>query len=127
MERDSLLELRMKQIKGRLRVWSCMLGSLIHDPVNEMERWRSKKMLQAIDHVIPPRTWQKIGRVSAPAAAVSWKLRMKLMGDVIQPSTIVTHYKADGRVPMRRPAAVVPITEAKTKSSLDVAAAASML
>ncbi len=127
MERDSLLEARMRQIEGRLRLWSCMLAVLVRFPVNEMERWRAQKLLQAIDHVIEPRAWQKVGRVTLPGVTATWRLRMKLVGDAIQPSTIVTRYRADGSAARRRPATVVPIRRAEVKPSLDVAAAASML
>jgi hypothetical protein len=122
MERDSCLEARKDQLERRIRVWSCMLPSLVRHPVNSREKWRARSLDARIRRAIPPTGLEKVQRAVTPSLATAWKLRTRLVGDVIQPRTILTRYAGE-RSGLVRPLAPVVELRPERRIDLDVAAA----
>jgi hypothetical protein len=102
MDRDACLDARKDQIEKRLRLWSSMLPALIRHPVNPREERRARRLDLKVTRELPPTAVQRIHRALTPAAASAWRLRTKLLGDAIQPGTILTRFKG-GRARQRRP------------------------
>ena len=91
--RDLLLDARKDGYERQVRGWSLTLPAIARFPANDLERRRALELLEEIDRILPSGLAQKAARVAAAALAARWKLRIALMGDMIQPPTIVTRYK----------------------------------
>jgi hypothetical protein len=100
-DRDACLDLRMRSLMKRVRVWGCMLPAVARHAVNDKERQAALDLDRRVREVLPPTTAERAKRVAVLALAARWKLRVKLMGDMIQPDTIVTRFRA-GRAPSVR-------------------------
>ncbi len=110
--RDQLLEHRMQVMEEQTRSFSSMLPIIAKHAVNRNERDRALTLDREINSVLPTTALDKVKRVAAKALVARWKLRMQLMGDAIQPKTIVTRYLAD-----RKNAAGVPVIGAIKKAA----------
>jgi len=125
IERDACLDARLDHIEKRLRLWACMLPALAQHAVNPTEEWRAKRLDRKVRTELPPTAVEKLKRRLIPLAASAWKLRTSLLGDTIQPSTILTRY--ENRMPgLSRHLA--PVVEFRPRQREQIpAAAASMV
>ncbi len=92
--RDLILDARKDSYERQVREWSLVLPALARFPANDLERERALDLMDECDRVFPPGLAQRATRLAAPALAARWKLRIALVGDMIQPPTIVTRYEA---------------------------------
>jgi hypothetical protein len=91
--RDHCLEHRMKNLARKTRLWSCILPTVAKYAVNEREREKAIELQRKIETVFPRTIVEKFLSVAGRVMAGSWQLRVKMMGDMIQPATIVTKYR----------------------------------
>ncbi len=101
-DRDACLDERMRALADRVRVWACMLPAVARHAVNEGERRRAVDLDRCIHAAMGRSVKDRAMRASVLALAARWKLRTSIMGDMIQPKTIVTHYPANAQVAGRR-------------------------
>lgn len=96
--RDACLEQRMARLARRTLDWMPPLAVLSRNGVNALERERAARLEREITEAlgVSPLRRQLLG-ASVRAIATAWRLRLRLVGDGIQPSTIVTRYPANGR------------------------------
>ncbi|MCP4606092.1 MAG: radical SAM protein [Proteobacteria bacterium] len=95
---DPCLEMRRDQLKNRLREYSLMIPVIQKHAVNEKERQRALNMDREISAMLgEPTIKDKLFRSAALAMAARWKMRTRLLGDMIQPATIVTRFGAKDR------------------------------
>jgi hypothetical protein len=123
--RDKLLEHRMQIMEEQTRSFSSMLPTIAKHAVNRKERDRALALDREIKTVLPPTALEKIKRVAAKALVARWKLRVQLMGDTIQPKTIVTRYRTDRKKTLGI-MAIGSIKKADSRLPRKVAAAAAM-
>ncbi len=122
MRRDACLEARKDQIEERLRLWSCILPALVRHPANALEEGRARSLGQEVTRDLPPTAAEGLMRMIMPAMTSAWKLRTKLLGDAIQPATILTRYHGERAEKARAPAQVVRLRPER-RSGIPVAAA----
>ena len=96
-DRDACLDLRMRSLMKRTRVWGCMLPAVARHAVNDKERRTALALDRRIRRVLPLTVAERAKRVAVLGLAARWKLRSKLLGDAMQPATIVTHYQPSER------------------------------
>jgi hypothetical protein len=91
--RDECLDARLAQMADKV-IEDCQLLPLAaHYAVNDREREKALALdREQIALLGPPDAAERWRRFGAMACGMFWALRRKLVGDVIQPSTIVTHY-----------------------------------
>ncbi len=96
---DPLLEYRAQHQKKTLQTYAPTLGGVAHFAVNETERRRAQELdRQVIDTLGPHSVAHKIRRVAVMGLMARWRMRLRLVGDHIQPRTIVTRFAAgEGR------------------------------
>jgi hypothetical protein len=123
--RDKILEHRMHVLEEQTRAFSSMLPAVAKHAVNSKERGRALALEQEIRAVLPLTALEKIQRVAVKALVTRWKLRVQLMGDSIQPKTIVTKYQAGQAKAVSTPSTDA-IKKTKKKLQLKVAAAAAV-
>jgi len=88
------LEARKRRMLERVKGWSPMLPMLARNAVNPTERSRALSLHRQIFSILPHTLLQKTMEVAVRACAVAWKARVALLGDRVQPSTLVTRYPA---------------------------------
>jgi hypothetical protein len=123
--RDDILEHRMQLLEEQTRSFSSMLPAIARHAVNSKERDHALALEREIRTVLPPTAIEKIKRVAVKVLVARWKLRVQLMGDRIQPKTIVTKYQAVRKNADGTPV-IASIKKAQTKLQHNVAAAAAM-
>lgn len=120
-DRDACLEHRMRRLARRVRDWSPILAELEVNGVNELERTRARSLAHAVAAAIGGQGLRgQVLRAAVRACAAAWRARVRLVGDSIQPRTIVTRFPADRTracpvrvVPVRRrEPEPVPLTRA---------------
>lgn len=120
-DRDACLEHRMRRLARRVRDWSPILAELEVNGVNELERTRARSLTHAVAAAIGGQGLRgQVLRAAVRACAAAWRARVRLVGDSIQPRTIVTRFPADRAracpvrvVPVRRrESEPVPLTRA---------------
>jgi hypothetical protein len=115
------LEARKQLLAACARRWSAMLPGVARLAVNPLERSRALDLDRRVRRVLPPTLTERLLRPAATTLAVGWKLRVMLLGDAIQPDTMVTHYPARALRPVPRqiPVAEVPsqVEEVREKLS----------
>ena len=96
---DPLLEHRARHQQETLLAYAPILAGVARFAVNETERRRAEELdQQVIDTLGPYSAAHRIKRVAVTALMIRWRMRLKLMGDAIQPRTIVTRFSAgEGR------------------------------
>lgn len=93
--RDACLELRWRQAREKAILYGSMLPVVAKYAINEIERKRAIALDQEMVNAFgKPGAGQKLRRAIIPLLTMRWKLRCLLRGDVIQPQTIVTKFKA---------------------------------
>jgi hypothetical protein len=91
--RDACLEARMEQFRRRTLEYATILPLVTKYAVNETERQRATALDRQISELLGrPAVQERLRRIAIQVLALRWKLRCRLLGDRIQPSTIVTRY-----------------------------------
>jgi hypothetical protein len=109
-ESDSWLAARAEQLRKRTLDYAPILAAIERHAVNERERRRALDLERKIEAAFGPRTIvAKLGRAASILLAAAWKLRLRTIGDGIQPRTIVTRYAAAARAKAARTADIVSI------------------
>jgi len=92
---DSCIRARVAQLKARTREYGILLPVIAKYAVNERERQRALALQDDISRTLgPPTVKEKLLKVAARVLAARWKLRLRILGDTIQPATIVTRFNA---------------------------------
>jgi hypothetical protein len=92
---DANLETRLEQFRSQVREYAPMLPAIARFAVNDLERRRAVNLGRQIHAELGgPTALDRVKQAAVLAAAARWRLRIKLMGDTIQPRTIVTRYTA---------------------------------
>lgn len=87
-------EARKRMLEACVRSWSPVLSSIARLAVNRQERERALDLARRVRRVLPPTLADRLKSPAATALAVAWRVRVRLLGDSIQPVTIETHYPA---------------------------------
>jgi len=93
-DRDACLEARMVQCREKARSWSMILPAVARNAVNALERKRSNELYERAFRHFGRNLWERTAGFATIALAGLWKLRIKILGDHVQPKTIVTRYPA---------------------------------
>jgi hypothetical protein len=93
-DRDVCLEARLSQCGDKARSWSLILPAVARNAVNSLETSRSTELYARADRLFGRNLWERAAGFATIALAGLWKLRLKVVGDRLQPKTIVTHYPA---------------------------------
>lgn len=126
-QRDVCLELRMEQFRRRTLEYAGILPLVAKYAVNELERTRAMALDREIAKLFgEPSMKERLRRVVILALAMRWKLRCRFLGDEMQPSTIVTKFKADAKsmVPVSSTIVPFPSVEEPLESASPKAAVA---
>lgn len=93
--KDACLEARMLQLGRRARLYSLLLPIIARRAVNDDELRRTLALDAEQRRLLGElRPTERLTRAGAQALALWWDLRLRWFGDRIQPSTIVTRYRA---------------------------------
>ncbi|MGV8040119.1 MAG: B12-binding domain-containing radical SAM protein [Thermoanaerobaculaceae bacterium] len=123
-DRDACLEHRMRCLARRVRDWSPVLAELEVNGVNELERTRARSLDRAVAAAIGGQGLRgQVLRAAVRACAAAWRARVRLVGDSIQPRTIVTRFPADRA--RACPVRVVPVRRREPEPAPLTRAAAS--
>jgi hypothetical protein len=91
--RDACLEARFRQFRKRAREYSQLLPVIAGHAVNEDERRRATSLDAERRKLLGPiGAKERVVRFGAKLLSARWDLRTRLVGDNLQPSTIVTRY-----------------------------------
>ncbi len=90
---DRCLEVRKTQMQARVEEYSILLPVIAKYAVNDKERTRALALLEEIDALFQVTVKTRLLRTAAKALAGAWRMRVALKGDMVQPSTLVTHFK----------------------------------
>ena len=89
--RDACLEARYRQLRERARTYSQLLPVVARYAVNDAERQRALALDAERRRILGPvGAKERFIRLGAKLLAARWDMRVRLFGDSIQPSTIVT-------------------------------------
>ena len=91
--RDACLEARRRQFAKQARIWRLILPAVKHHAVNERERRRADALTERAERLFGLHTWERLAGLGTLGLSLLWKLRLRLLGDSIQPKTIVTRYR----------------------------------
>jgi len=91
--RDACLEARRRQFAKQARFWRLILPAVKHHAVNERECRRADALTKRAERLFGLHTWERMAGLGTLGLSLLWKLRIGLLGDGIQPKTIVTHYR----------------------------------
>ena len=97
-KRDACLEARLAQNRDKANVWCLILPAVTHNAVNSKERQRSTHLYQRARRLFDWKVWHRLAGRGTIVLAGLWKLRLRLVGDMVQPRTIVTRYHATAEV-----------------------------
>jgi hypothetical protein len=107
-ESDPWLAERAERLRKRTLDYAPILASIERNAVNERERQRAKDLTGKIDAAFGPRTlFHRLGRPVSILLAAAWKLRLRVVGDGIQPRTRITRVTAASRAKAVRNAEIV--------------------
>jgi hypothetical protein len=113
---DPNLDARREQARERAVQYGLTLPAIARFAVNGLERQRAGELDARMRRAFGPLTLrQRLERAGAVACAAAWRLRMALVGDGLQPRTIVTRYNGHSRLavlPEKLAEAVTEIREA---------------
>jgi radical SAM superfamily enzyme YgiQ (UPF0313 family) len=97
--RDANLEARLGQARERAVQYGLTLPAIARFAVNDLERERAHRLDGRMRSAFGPLTVrQRLERAGAVTCAAAWRLRVKLVGDGLQPKTIVTKYNEQSRI-----------------------------
>jgi hypothetical protein len=97
-----ILEARRLKMTERLQDWSAIVGVIQKHPVNRLESARGEFLDRELRKRIPLTPVRRVERLVARSLAAAWLVRTRLLGDRIQPKTIITRYprsQRDGILP----------------------------
>jgi hypothetical protein len=100
------------------------LAVLARHGVNALEKERAARLEREISEAlgVSPLRRAALG-AAVRALAAAWRLRLRVVGDAIQPGTIVTRYPARGRKAQGVPVGTSsPVPAASLPEALEVAA-----
>jgi hypothetical protein len=110
---DPWLAERAEHLRKRTLDYAPILAAIERFAVNERERRRAKDMERKIEAAFGPHSLvTRLSRSAAVLLAAAWKLRLRIVGDGIQPRTIVTRYAAASKAQAGRKADIIPIRTA---------------
>jgi len=91
--REEAFRVRSIQILDLVRVYRPLLSALQSFAVNTRENKRLRELERACHDLLGPKTWKDKGLgLAAKSAATAWNWRIRLLGDRIQPRTLITRY-----------------------------------
>jgi len=90
--RDACLEARRRQFEKQARSWRLILPAVKRHAVNEREIRRVDELGRRAERLFGLRAWERLAGFGTRALSVLWKLRLDLLGDGLQPKTIITRY-----------------------------------
>ncbi len=123
-ETDPWLAERALHLRKRTLDYAPILAAIERFAVNERERRRAKDLERKIEAAFGPRPLvTRMGRTASILLAAAWKLRLRVIGDGIQPRTIVTRYPAPSRARAGRTAEIIPIRPAANEPARSAVAA----
>ncbi len=96
--RDANLETRLAQSRDKASMWCLILPAVTHNAVNRKERRRSKDLYEWARRLFGRSVWKRVAALGTIPLAGLWKLRLKLVGDTVQPQTIVTRYPVAAQI-----------------------------
>jgi hypothetical protein len=92
--RDACLEARFHQMRKRARQYAQLLPVIAKHAVNKEERRKALALDAERARLLGPiRPAERIVRFGAKMLAAQWDLRLRWLGDGIQPATLVTRYR----------------------------------
>ena len=95
--RDACLEARFRQLRERVRTYAQIMPVIARHAVNDTERQRALALDADRRRILGPvGVKERLVRFGGKLLAARWALHVRLFGDNIQPSTIVTR-KRSGR------------------------------
>jgi hypothetical protein len=107
---DPWLARRAEQLRKRTLDYAPILAAIEKHAVNDRERQRALDLERKITAAFGPRTIvAKLGRAASVLLSAAWKLRLRTIGDGIQPKTIITRYRASAQTKSGQTAKIVPI------------------
>ena len=87
------LAARMEQMAETVRQYGLAVAALSDTAINDLERQRIADIEAEMREAFGPLTVsEKAKRVAVHVLAALWRVRLRLVGDGIQPKTIVTHF-----------------------------------
>jgi hypothetical protein len=92
-KRDACLEARRRQFEKQARIWRLILPAVRHHAVNELEFRRVDELSRRAQRLFGLQTWERLAGLGTRTLSVLWKLRLDLLGDGLQPKTIITRYR----------------------------------
>ncbi|MCP4678504.1 MAG: radical SAM protein [Deltaproteobacteria bacterium] len=125
---DACLEARKAQLEERAREYGCMTSTIAWYAVNEKERQRAHELRRDLQAAFgKPTIKEKLMRAGALAMAIRWRLRTRLVGDRIQPATIVTRFEPKERGAGKSPVPLINIGSSFIEEISRPTAAAAMV
>ncbi len=92
------LQARLRGFEERVRGWTPMLPAVAAHSQFESERERAHALDRQIRQAFPLSAADRVRRTAVRILSASWALRLRMVGDGVQPATIVTHYPAGRRI-----------------------------
>ncbi|MEF8823071.1 MAG: radical SAM protein [Desulfohalobiaceae bacterium] len=93
--KDEVFQARYEQLLDELEDYRPLLPIMARFAVNERERDKIRDLEKRFQEVLGPKAWRDIGLgILASVCAGVWSWRLRLVGDRIQPRTLVTRYTA---------------------------------
>jgi len=94
MNRDACLQARFLQARQKVLEYCQILPLVARYAVSEQERQAALALdRERVALLGPPGLGERCRRGAAQAIGLLWALRLKLIGDTIQPATLVTRYR----------------------------------
>jgi len=94
--RDACLDARLAQMADRARETCQILPLVARYAVNDQEREKALALDRERAALFgPPDSAERWRRLGGLACGMLWALRRRLVGDNLQPATIMTHYRPD--------------------------------
>ncbi len=96
--RDANHQARLEQFEEQARGYAPMLPAIAINAVNDLERSRAEELESRVKSTFGRLTLkEKALRVAVIGLFARWQWRVRLFGDSLQPTTIVTRYEAGQR------------------------------
>lgn len=125
--RSACLEARMRQFETQAREYSLLLPAIARFSVSDRERDRAEQLIRRVRRVLGHTPLDRAKVVVATAMVTRWKLRLDLVGDELQPKTIVTRYRAGRLALLERIGRRRSVREVVARLPAAAAAAAAMV
>jgi hypothetical protein len=90
--RDSCLDARLEQHRNKASTWCLILPAVSRNAVNSKEQGRSMALFERAGRLFNWTVRHRLAGFGTVGLAALWKVRLKLIGDMVQPRTIVTRF-----------------------------------